>query len=144
MFSATKCLFLNQIEQARDHAEIALACAEKMQFTQWIAQSRIQMARIRDLEGDPSALAAMQSALSDYLATGMVLARPYAQVWIAEAMIRQGDCKSALAELEDLQLFTDASSERYFQHRAEQAHALASSNLSGSRRPAAHGGYSGA
>jgi len=139
VFSATKCLFLNQIEEARERAETALECAERMQFKQWIAQSKIQMARIRDLSGDPSALAAMQQALSDYLATGMVLARPYAQVWIAEAMIRQGQSKAALAELDDLQRFMDTSMERYFLKRANEARARASRSLNTAPASAAPG-----
>lgn len=121
MFSATKCLFLDQIDAANAHATKALAGAEKMQFKQWIAQSRMQLARVADLRGDPNALVMLQDAMDAYLQTGMVLARPYAQVWIAEAMIRRNQNAAALDVLDDLQTFTQTSEERYFDSRARAA-----------------------
>jgi DNA-binding SARP family transcriptional activator len=126
VFAATKCLFLGQVEAAGNHAQIALKGAEEMQFKQWIAQAKMQLARIADLRGDAGALAALQRGLADYLATdNMVLARPYAQVWIAEAMIRQNRFGDALDVLDDLQTFTEKSKEQYLEVWAKEVRTLA-------------------
>jgi len=129
VFSATKCLFLNQIDEARYLAETALKGAEEMEFKQWVAQAKIQLARIGDLNGDPDALATLQEAMAEYLETGMVLARPYAQVWTAEALIRKGRPADALDVLDDLQRFTRTSKEQYFDGVAQTARSLALSKL---------------
>jgi len=130
VFAATKCLFLGQVEAAGNHAQIALKGAEEMQFKQWIAQAKMQLARIADLRGDAGALTALQRGLADYLATdNMVLARPYAQVWIAEAMIRQNRFGDALDVLDDLRAFTEASKEEYFDERATQVRTRALEKL---------------
>lgn len=129
IFSVMKCLFLEQHDAARDHAKAALKGAEKMKFPQWIAQANLQLARNADLIGDPAALAALQDATAKYLETGMVLARPYAQVWIAEAMIRKGAYAQALTVLDDLEAFTQTSKEQYYDGFAQKARALAAENL---------------
>lgn len=114
VFSANKCLFLGQVDEARQLAGIALKESQKMGFKQWISQSKLQLARVADLTGDPDALGVLQQALFEYQQTSMVLARPYAQVWIAEAMIRKGQYRAALQELDDLREFTMASKEQYY------------------------------
>jgi DNA-binding SARP family transcriptional activator len=119
VFSATKCLFLDQLTEAKHHAEQALKGADEMGFKQWSAQARMQMARLADLSGDTNALALLQQARADYLATGMVLARPYIEVWIAEAQIRCGDCQAALDTLDALQKYTDLSKQKYFDFSAK-------------------------
>ena len=85
-----------------------------MGFKQWIAQAKLQLARVADLTGDPDALGALQQAIFEYQQADMVLARPYAQVWIAEAMIRKGQWRAALQELDDLREFTTKSKEQYY------------------------------
>ncbi len=127
--SATKCLFLGQLEEARQLAEIGLKGAQEMQFKHWIAQSKLQLARVADLTGDPSALDALQEALLEYRQTGLALARPYAQVWIAEAMIRRGQFRAALQELDDLRSFTSSSKEQYLDVMAYKARELALKKL---------------
>ena len=114
VFAATKCLFLDDVIAAYDHAELARVGADKMGFAQWSAQARMQLARIADLSGDPAALQALQLAKQDYLLTGMVLARPYVDVWIAEAQTRQGQFQEALATLQALEIYAEQSAEKYF------------------------------
>ncbi|MEN8933352.1 MAG: AAA family ATPase [Planktotalea arctica] len=129
VFSATKCLFLDQLSDAKHHAEQALKGAEEMGFPQWQSQAQLQLARVADLSGDPAALALMQTNLQDYLGSGMVLARPYAQTWIAEAQIRNGAYQDALATLDDLDEHVRLSGERYFESEAQKARAHAQHHL---------------
>ena len=121
VFAATKCLFLDQRKAAKDHADKALKGADEMGYYQWSAQARMQLARVADLSGEADALTEMQDALECYLDTGMVLARPYAEVWIAEAQARRGQYQTALATLETLGQYTNASEEKYFHFAAENA-----------------------
>ena len=114
VFAATKCLFLDDIDAARQHAGRARVGADKMGYVQWSAQARMQLARIADISGDPTALQSLQKAKQDYLATGMVLARPYLDVWIAEAQTGQGQHEDALATLEALANYTEQTSEKYY------------------------------
>jgi ATP/maltotriose-dependent transcriptional regulator MalT len=125
VFAATKCLFLDDIETARVHAEQAHGRANEMGFKQWSAQARIQLARIADLSGDPTALQALLQAQEDYLSTGMSLARPYLEVWIAEAQARRGDFDDALATLDALRDYTERSAEKYFAFAQVKAHDVA-------------------
>ncbi len=129
VFSATKCLFLGQNEAARRHAQAALRGAEEKQFAQWIAQAKMQLARTADLAGAPGALRDLQAARAEYLASGLVLARPYCEVWIAEAQIRRGQPAEALQTLDELKRFTDATGERYYEGAAMQARVLAQDAL---------------
>lgn len=125
VFAATKCLFLDQIDAAKIHAELALKGAQEMGYRQWIGQAKLQLARIADLQGEPDALIDMHAAMEEYLTTKMVLANPYAQVWIAEAHIRRQNYTSALSALDALQVFTDRTQERYFDRQAAKARAEA-------------------
>ena len=118
VFTATKCLFLGDLDQAQDHAERALAGANRMGFVQWSAQARMQLARVADLRGDFSALADLQTVRREYLATGMVLARAYLDVWIAQAQIRHNDWPAALQTLDALHQYTEKSEQRYFEFAA--------------------------
>lgn len=132
VFAATKCLFLDDIDAAQIHAKQAKAGADEMGFVQWSAQARMQLARIADLSGDPSALDALEHAKKDYLSTGMVLARPYLDVWIAEAQIRQGLHQAAIATLDALEKYTERSAEKYYNFALVKARKEA---LSGKIRP---------
>ncbi|MFT4707595.1 MAG: DNA-binding SARP family transcriptional activator/tetratricopeptide (TPR) repeat protein [Ascidiaceihabitans sp.] len=114
VFAATKCLFLNDIDAARTHAEQAKAGADEMGFAQWSAQARMQLARIADLSDDPEALQSLEHAKQDYMSSGMVLARPYVDVWIAEAQIRRGQHQAAIATLDALEEYTVKSAEKYY------------------------------
>jgi hypothetical protein len=129
VFAATKCLFLDQVGAAHAHASQALIGAQKMHFKQWEAQARIQLARVADLRNEPDALLMLQDATADYLETGMVLGRPYAQVWIAEAMIRRNENAAALIVLDDLHAFTQTSHERFFNRQADNVRALAKAEI---------------
>lgn len=119
VFTATKCLFLNQLKDARHHAELAVTWADAMGFKHWNAQARMQLARIADLSGEADALEAFQQAREDYLSTGMVLARSYADVWIADAQNRNNQPHKALETLNALGKFTNASNQRYFEFAAQ-------------------------
>ncbi len=130
VFSATKCLFQEQLKEARNHALLALKGADTMGYMQWSAQARIQLARIADLLGEAGALEALQLAREDYLSTGMVLARAYADVWIADAQIRRGQHQNALGTLDALQVHTDFSNERYFEFAAQNTRAKALQQMS--------------
>jgi len=125
VFAATKSLFLDQIDEGHFHAEIALKGAQEMGYKQWIAQAKFQLARVADLRGAPGALADMQTAMAEYLTTNMVLAKPYALVWIAEAHTRRRDTANALAALDELHAFTQHTQERYFEARANAARSKA-------------------
>lgn len=114
VFAAMKCLILDDIDGARRHAEPALTGADEMGFTQWSAQAKIQLARVADLSGDSSALEVLKKTRLEYLATGVVLARPYMEIWIAEAQIRQGLYQGALDTLDELGRFVEISAERYY------------------------------
>lgn len=125
VFAATKCLFLDQTDAGQSHAQIALKGAQEMGYRQWIAQAKFQLARVDDLKGEPGALVDMQAAMAEYLSANMVLAKPYALVWIAEAHARRRDYPSALAALDELGAFTERTQERYFDGRAAAARAQA-------------------
>jgi len=118
VFAATKCLFLDDLDQARVHAERALVGADEMGFAQWSAQARMQLARIADLSGDSAALGDLLRLRDDYLGTGMVLARAYLDVWIAEAQTRHNDWPAAMQTLDALRDYTDQSEQRYFEFAA--------------------------
>ena len=130
LFSATKCLFADQFEQAEFHAKTARRGAEAMQFGQWVNQADMQLARLADLRGEPGAVEALQAAIENYVKRGMMLAHPYTQVWIAEAYIRRGEPAQAIAILDDLETFTQRTKERYFDARAEKARRWAEEQLS--------------
>lgn len=130
VFTATKCLFQDQLAEARKHAELAFKGADAMGFKHWSAQARIQLARIADLAGEADALEAMQQAREDYLSTGMVLARPYADVWVAAAQNRNGQPRKALDTLDALQKYTDVSNQKYFEFAAQSTRAKAQQRIS--------------
>ena len=76
------------------------------------------IARIADLRGDSAALGDLLRLRGDYLGTGMVLARAYLDVWIAEAQIRHNDWPAAVQTLDALRDYTDRSEQRYFEFAA--------------------------
>lgn len=125
VFTATKCLFQNQLKETRHHAELAFKGADAMGFKHWSAQARIQLGRIADLSGEAGALEFMQQAREDYLSTGMVLARSYADVWVADAQNRFGQPHHALDTLNRLQEYTDTSNQRYYEFAAHNTRAQA-------------------
>jgi hypothetical protein len=85
----------------------------------------MQLARIADLSGEADALDALKLAREDYLSAGMVLARPYVDVWIASAQNRRGQFEDALETLDALQVYTDATGEKYFEFAAHATRATA-------------------
>ena len=129
VFAATKCLFQDQLIDARAHAETAFKGADAMGFKHWRAQACIQLARIDDLSGKTDALDAMLQARDAYMSTGMVLARPYADVWVAAAQNRNGQSKEALATLDALQAYTDVSNQRYFEFAAQDTRVAAQDHI---------------
>ena len=56
----------------------------------------------------------LQQAKQKYLLTGMVLARPYVDVWIADAQTRQGQFQDAIVTLDALEEYTELSGEKYY------------------------------
>jgi len=129
VFTATKCLFLDQLKEAQHHAELAYKGADAMGFKQWSAQARMQLARLADLSGDPGALEALQSAREEYLSTGMVLARSYIDVWVASAQCRNGQPKEAIETLDALFEFTEVSKQKYFEFAAQRTRERALNRL---------------
>jgi len=66
-------------------------------------------------------------------ATGAVLARPYAEAWIAEALLSQDQPNAALSRLLEVRRFTVKSGERYYDAELLRLSALAT----GAARPGA-------
>lgn len=122
-FAATQELFIDDIDAAERLAHQALRFCEGSNLTQWHAQTRLCLARVADKRGAPGALGDLQTALADYLKSGMVLARAYGQVWIAEAMHARNRGRDALLELDDLAEFTERTGECYFEARANELRA---------------------
>lgn len=118
LFSATKALFLDHHSEAATLSTKALEICHKEGFTAWTSQAELQRARLDDLRGHAGALPRLQAGLQNYIASGSVLARPYAQVWIAQSLLRHGRPAEALAEMDDLLDFTARSDERYFDSQA--------------------------
>jgi hypothetical protein len=67
----------------------------------------------------------MLDGLKAYLGTGAVLARPYAEAWIAEAQLHRGDPGTAFSRLIEVRRFTRRSGERYYDAELLRLSALA-------------------
>lgn len=129
VFAATKCLFLEQNDAAQAHAQSAYDGALKMGFSQWSAQARMQLARLACISGDETALADLLKAREDYMSAGMVLARPYLDLWIADAQAQFGQAHSALETLESLTRYSKASGQKYYLFAAPKAQATIAQTL---------------
>jgi hypothetical protein len=126
-FLATTQNFLGNGPEAERHALAAARLSRKHGFAQQLAQAEINLGRARVIAGDPSGLNLMEHGLAAYLATGAVLARPYAEAWIAEALLRRNRPDAALSRLVEVRRFTVKSGERYYDAELLRLSALATS-----------------
>ncbi|MCK7615479.1 ATP-binding protein [Roseibium sediminicola] len=113
-FMATAFNFADDRAEAERHALTAMDLSRQEGFAQQLAQAEINLGRARSVPGDKSGLRLMEAGLKAYLATGAVLARPYAEAWIAEARLVDGDPQTVLEMLTNVRRFTLRSGERYF------------------------------
>lgn len=113
-FLATTQNFLGNGAEAERHALAAANLSRKHGFAQQLAQADINLGRAQVMAGNPSGLDLMEHGLAAYLATGAVLARPYAEAWIAEALLGQDRPDAAISRLVDVRRFTVKSGERYY------------------------------
>jgi len=132
-FLATTYNFLGNGSEAERHAVAAAKLSRKQGFAQQLAQADINLGRAQVIAGDPSGLDLMEHGLAAYLATGAVLARPYAEAWIADALLRQDQPNAALSRLLEVRRFTVKSGERYYDAELLRLSALAT----GAARPGA-------
>ena len=132
-FLATTHNFLGNGAEAERHAVAAAKLSRKQGFAQQLAQADINLGRAQVIAGDPSGLGLMEHGLAAYLATGAVLARPYAEAWIAEALLSQDQPNAALSRLLEVRRFTVKSGERYYDAELLRLSALAT----GAARPGA-------
>ncbi|GAB4510914.1 MAG: adenylate/guanylate cyclase domain-containing protein [Roseibium sp.] len=132
-FLATAYNFLDNGGEAERHAVNAVSLSREQGFAQQLAQAEINLGRARARAGDDSGLALMEEGLKAYCTTGAVLARPYAEAWIAEALLERQAGHDALRRLVSVRRFTLRSSERYFDAELLRLSALAT----GSARPQA-------
>lgn len=123
-FLATAYNFLDDSRQAERHATMAVGLSREQGFAQQLAQAEINLGRARARTGDPTGLALMEHGLKAYASTGAVLARPYAEAWIAEELLDQ-DARDALRRLVSVRRFTLHSGERYFDAELQRLSALA-------------------
>ncbi|MEM9432364.1 MAG: AAA family ATPase [Pseudomonadota bacterium] len=130
VFAATKALFSDDIDEAEYHARIGWDGAKEMGYKQWVAQARFQLARIADIRGEKDALNEMEIAMDAYRASNMVLAMPYAFVWIAEAHLRRANPEGALRTLDALAAHTDRTQQKYFNQRGDAVREMALAALS--------------
>jgi len=132
-FLATAYNFLDNGSEAERHAANAASLSREQGFAQQLAQAEINLGRARVRAGEDDGLALMEDGLKAYCTTGAVLARPYAEAWIAEALLERQAGDAALSRLVSVRRFTLRSSERYFDAELLRLSALAT----GSARPKA-------
>lgn len=126
-FLSTTHNFLGNSAEAESHALAAASLSRKQGFAQQLAQAEINLGRAHVTSGDPSGLDRMLDGLKAYLDTGAVLARPYAEAWIAEAHLQRGDAGAACERLIAVRRFTRRSSERYYDAELLRLSALTAS-----------------
>jgi predicted ABC-type transport system involved in lysophospholipase L1 biosynthesis ATPase subunit len=124
-FMATAYNFLGDGPEAERHAVTAADLSRREGFAQQMAQAEINLGRARAVAGDKSGMGLMAAGLKSYLSTGAVLARPYAEAWIAEARLHRNTPQEALSELVAVRRFTLRSGERYFDAELLRLSALA-------------------
>ncbi|WP_298960177.1 AAA family ATPase [uncultured Roseibium sp.] len=134
-FLATANNFCGKSEAAQRHALKAMELCGNQDFAQQAAQAAINLGRARFKSGDTSALPLMEKGLEDYLSTGAILARPYAEAWIAEALLQKNDAKGALIRLNDVKRFTDTTGEAYFDAELTRLSAVATAKLHSAEHP---------
>jgi hypothetical protein len=127
-FLATAYNFLDNGEEAERHAVNAASLSREQGFAQQLAQAEINLGRSRFRAGEDSGLALMEDGLKAYCTTGAVLARPYAEAWIAEALLQRQAGDAALRRLVSVRRFTLRSSERYFDAELLRLSALATAS----------------
>ncbi len=130
-FQATAYNFLGNIREAEHHATTAAALSKEKGFAQQLAQAQINLGRVRAVVGDKTGIRLMEDGYKAYLATGAILARPYAEAWFAEARLQEGAAEAALNQLLPVRRFTIRSGESYFDAELLRLSALAT----GSARP---------
>jgi len=113
-FMATAFNFIDDRREAERHALTAMDLSRQEGFAQQLAQAEINLGRARTATGNKTGLRLMEAGLKAYLETGAVLARPYADAWIAEAHLENGEPQAALDTLTKVRRFTLRSGERYF------------------------------
>jgi len=133
-FMATAFNFAEDWQQAERHALTARDLCRHGGFAQQMAQADINLGRARAATGDASGLRLMETGLKDYLSTGAVLARPYAEAWIAESYLSHNREAEALRQLVSVRRFTLRSGECYFDAELLRLSALAI----GAVKPGAH------
>lgn len=134
-FLATANNFCGKSADAQRHALKAMELCGNQDFAQQAAQAAINLGRARFNSGDTSALPLMEKGLEDYLSTGAILARPYAEAWIAEALLEKNDAKGALVKLNDVRRFTETTGEAYFDAELMRLSAVATAQLHSAEHP---------
>ncbi len=114
VFVACMYNFLDLPQQAERHASVTAALSVGQGFAQFLAQADIQLGRSMAQAGDARGADRIAEGMQAYFATGAELARPYAQVWLAEAQANKGAVDQGLALVQDTLAFSERSGETYF------------------------------
>jgi len=128
-FLSTKHNFLGNVSNAKKFGLMAFRLSKKFGFAQQAAHARINLGRVREKTGDPSGLRLMEEGLRAYTETGAVLARPYADAWIAESLIGRHEERGALERILKARRFTRKFGERYFNAELLRISAMATAGL---------------
>ena len=114
VFIACMYNFLGLPQQAERHASVTAALSVGQGFAQFLAQADIQLGRSMVQAGDARGAERLVGGMRAYFATGAKLARPYAQVWLAEAQASKGALDQGLALVQETLVFTERAGEVYF------------------------------
>ncbi|MCK7611373.1 hypothetical protein [Roseibium sediminicola] len=124
-FLSTMHNFLGNLGKAKTFGLRASSLSRRHGFAQQASHARVNLGRVRDRSGHASGLHLLQEGLRAYAETGAVLARPYAEAWIAEALIDRREEKDALDRVLKARRFACQSGERYFDAELLRIAALA-------------------
>lgn len=124
-FLSTMYNFMGDVAAAKRFGLRASRLSRQHGFAQQSAHARVNLGRVRDQSGHASGLALLQAGLSSYCETGAVLARPYAEAWIAEALVTRDAGRDALFTVLKARRFALKSGERYFDAELLRISALA-------------------
>ncbi|POF31769.1 AAA family ATPase [Roseibium marinum] len=106
--------FMGNHAQAEHHAKVAEVLSDGQGFAQFRAQARINLGRAQDRLCQAQGLEMLRQGLAEYVDTGARLALPYAQAWLAEALLDQGKLTQAQEAISIGLDFSARSGVQYF------------------------------
>jgi class 3 adenylate cyclase/tetratricopeptide (TPR) repeat protein len=117
-FAASVELFCGRFENARVHAQSAIAGCDEGGFTVWRAHALVMRGRARCRLGEPDAgLADLQRGLDEWSASGAVVTHATYLGLFAQSLLEQGQTQAATEQIDLALSIADRHGETYF--RAE-------------------------